>query len=101
MKQLVVPKSLRIRVMELAHSSILGGHLGVAKTKDRILACFYWPGLRDDVTRFCRSCDICQRTVSKGRDQKAPLQKMPLMDVPFKRVAVDDTSHASSHELRT
>ena len=41
------------------------------------------------MARFCRSCDICQRTISKGRIPKVPLQKMPLIDQPFKRVAVD------------
>ena len=88
-KQLVLPDALRKRVMEQAHSSILCGHLGVAKTSDRILSCFYWPGLRDDVSRFCKSCDICQKTIPKGKAGKVPLQKMPLMDIPFKRVAVD------------
>ena len=42
-----------------------------------------------DEARFCRSCDICQRTISKGRIPKVPIQKMPLIDQPFKRVAVD------------
>jgi transposase InsO family protein len=41
------------------------------------------------VTRFCRSCDICQRTIAKGKIPKAPLGKMPLIDTPFQRVAVD------------
>ena len=31
-KQIMVPKSLRIRVIEEAHDSIFGGHLGVKKT---------------------------------------------------------------------
>ena len=35
-KQIMVSKSLRIRVMEVAHDSIFGGHLGVKKTKNRI-----------------------------------------------------------------
>ncbi len=42
-----------------------------------------------DITRFCRSCDICQRTVPRGRVSKVKLGRMPLMDTPFKRVAVD------------
>ena len=42
-----------------------------------------------DVARFCGSCDIGQRTISKGRIPKVPLQKMPLIDPPFNRVAVD------------
>jgi len=75
--------------METAHNSMMGGHLGIKKTTNRILSSFYWPGLRKDVTRFCRSCEICQKTVPKGTIPKAPLENMPIIDVPFKRVAVD------------
>ncbi len=35
------------------------------------------------------SCDICQKTIPKGRITKIPLGKMPLIEVPFERVAVD------------
>ena len=41
------------------------------------------------MARFCKSCNICQRTIQKGRVTKVPLGKMPLIDTPFKRVAVD------------
>ena len=41
------------------------------------------------MSRFCKSCDICQRTIQKGRVTKVPLGKLPLIDTPFKRVAVD------------
>ncbi|XP_074609412.1 uncharacterized protein LOC141863662 [Acropora palmata] len=37
----------------------------------------------------CKSCDICQKTVNKGSVPKVPLQKMPLIDMPFKWVAID------------
>ena len=89
LKQILIPKDLRKKVMEAAHDKMLAGHMGVKKTKDRILTNFYWPGIHQDVVSFCRSCDVCQRTVSKGRVGKVSLGKMPLMDLPFKRVAVD------------
>ena len=88
-KQIMVPISLRIRVMEVAHDSIFGGHLGVKKTKDRIQTNFYWPRMHNDVGGFCRSCDVCQKTVDRGTVARAPLSEMPLIDTPFKRVAVD------------
>ena len=44
-----------------------GGHMGIRKTNYRILSNFYWPGLNDDVARFCGTCDICQKTESKGK----------------------------------
>ena len=89
MKQVVVPSEHRKRVMSLAHESIVGGHLAAKKTIDRITTSFHWPGITSDVTRYCRSCEICQKTVPKGKVTKVPLGEMPIMDVPFHRVAVD------------
>ena len=87
--QLVVPKELRRQVMSVNHESAFSGHLGAKKTEVRILPNFFWPGLRQDVIRFCRSCEVCQRTVKRGSVKKVPLGSMPLIDTPFKRVAVD------------
>ncbi|PIK41188.1 hypothetical protein BSL78_21960 [Apostichopus japonicus] len=45
--------------------------------------------MQADVTRYCQSCDVCQRTLPKGRVTKVPLGSMPLIEEPFQRVAVD------------
>ena len=87
--QLVLPKKLHPKVLKLAHDSTMSGHLGIKKTTDRVFANFYWPGVQGDIRRYCVSCDICQRTVPKGRVSKVPLGRMPLIDTPFRRVAVD------------
>ena len=89
LKQVMVPMQLRSRIMELAHGSIMGGHMGIKKTADKIQSAFYWPGIQGDVTRYCKSCDVCKKTVNKGSVPKVPLEKMPLIDKPFKRVAID------------
>ncbi len=88
-QQIVTPTKYRRHVMRLAHESIVGGHLGIHKTVDRITSSFHWIGVVSDVTRFCRSCDVCQRTIPKGRVSKVPLGEMPIIDEPFQRVAVD------------
>ena len=87
--QLVVPSSLTDKVMTLAHESLMAGHLGIRKTTDQVVVEFFWPGIWGDVTRFCKSCGICQRTIQKGRVAKVPLGRLPLIDTPFKHVAVD------------
>src|SRR6266568_2251767 len=87
--QVMVPTSLRKTVMKLAHSSVMGGHLGTRKTYDRIFSHFFWSGLTSDVRRFCQSCDICQRTVAKGRTAAVPLGTVPMIETPFHRVAMD------------
>ena len=88
-KQIMVPKTLRKKVMEIAHDSIFGGHFGIKKTKVRIQTSFCWPGRQGDVTSFCRSCDIFQKTTAKGSVPRVPLGDMSLIDMPFRRVAVD------------
>ena len=75
-RQVVLPESLRKYVMSVAHDTITG---------EKIMSNFYWPGMYED----CRSCDICQKTVSKGTVQKAPMENIPVVDAPFIRVAVD------------
>ena len=85
LKQGMVPVQLRNRIMELAHESIMGGHMGIKKTADKIQSAFYWPGIQVDVTGHCKSCDVCQKTVNKGSVPKVPLEKMSLI----KRVAID------------
>jgi len=42
-----------------------------------------------DVSRFRKSCDICQRTILKGKVSKIPLGTMPLIEEPFHRVATN------------
>ena len=45
--------------------------------------------MSSDIKRFCQSCDLCQRMCPRSRVKKAPLEKLPLVSVPFFRVAVD------------
>ncbi|XP_050030532.2 uncharacterized protein [Dermacentor andersoni] len=87
--QLIVPRQHRDKVLHLAHCGLMAGHLGQKKTTDRILADFFWPGVHGDTHAFVASCDICQKTASRGSVRKVPLEKMPLVDTPFRKVAID------------
>ena len=66
--------------------------MGPKKTVDRITSNFHWPRVTSNVARFCRSCDVCQQTIPRGRVAKVPLGKMPLLEVPFNWVAIDLTT---------
>ncbi|XP_075771602.1 uncharacterized protein LOC142823854 [Pelodiscus sinensis] len=87
-KQLVVPTRFRREVLELGHAVPWAGHLGREKTLDRVLQRFFWPGIFRAVRDFCDSCPECQRT-APARVPKAPLVPMPIVAVPFERIAMD------------
>ena len=54
--QIVLPVDRRKTVLEMAHSSLLGGHLGTKKTKAMVNRHFTWPGLGKDVATWCKAC---------------------------------------------
>ncbi|XP_069996524.1 uncharacterized protein [Penaeus vannamei] len=87
--QVVVPTCYRPKVISLAHD-LGGGHLGIKKTLDKVLRYFYWPGVTSDVTRYCRTCDICQRVGKPNQViPPAPLKPIPAFEEPFSRVIID------------
>ena len=55
-EQLLVPRPYVSKVLFMAHLPLLGAHLGMDKTRERILARFYWTGVKGDVVRYCQSC---------------------------------------------
>ena len=63
-------------------------HLAVKRTIQKVLSEFFWPGIVSDIKRFCQSCDICQRTIAKGRNTRVPLGSTPVIDAQFQRVAI-------------
>ena len=91
-RQVVVPVDYRNHVLKLAHESVvLGGHQVTKKTYDKVMSDFTWRGMHADITRYCQSCDVCQRTLPKGRItiKNHWAASSPLMEEPFQRVAVD------------
>ena len=87
-EQLVLPVECRQKVMLIAHSIPIAGHLGKAKTAHRILQRFYWPTLFKDVATFCRTCTVCQKSTHQ-RGRRAPLISLPIIEEPFSRIAMD------------
>ncbi len=86
--QLLVPKSRREMLFQAAHCNLMAGHLGQAATLNRLMARFFWPGIHENVRRWCAACRECQ-LVNPPASPKAPLRPLPLMQVPFERIGMD------------
>ena len=87
--QILVPSSLRARILSLAHDKPFGAHMGINRTLFRLLLSFYWPGVSGDVRKFCKSCDTCLKMKPKGKTPKVPLQTSQAFDKPFHKCAID------------
>ena len=89
MEQLVLPLKCRSTVLKLSHDIPAASHLGIDKTKDRVLQRYYWPGVFRDVTYHYRTCEVCQRAQGKRYGARAEMIPLSLIEKLFQRIAMD------------
>ena len=95
--QLVVPSSLTQSVMNLAHESQkVVNHRGRKETISKVLDEFYWPGVCREVTQFCRSCAICQRTTHNIKAAMTHCCSVPQRNISSKEAVVSRTRRTDS-----
>jgi Integrase zinc binding domain len=87
-KQVVVPKSLRSKVIYLEHYPIAVAHPGVHRMFRTMRRSFYWPHMAEDVYETFRTCDACARNRISERRHTNFLQLFPA-NGPLESVAMD------------
>ncbi len=84
----VLPESLRSMVLLAAHNTLVSGHGGVDRTKERLFMSYYWPGIHEQTKRYVADCQVCQ--MAKGRKPPPmPLNSLAMCDRPNERVHLD------------
>lgn len=87
--QLIIPEGLRNEMLKEAHNSIFsGGHLGTAKTLEKLRQRCYWPGLKASVEEWCKKCEDCARRKMPSKYPRAPLGTY-IVGAPLERIALD------------
>lgn len=86
--RIVVPSNRRAALLKAAHSSMLGGHFSHVKTTELLNRKFTWPRMSVDVKKLCSQCVPCQKA-SRAGVEKVPLQPLPVLDIPFSKLAFD------------
>ncbi|XP_069176273.1 uncharacterized protein [Procambarus clarkii] len=88
--QIVVPSVFRPKLLETAHANRFAGHGGISKTFQRLAKSFYWPHMKEDVRRFCKTCHACQVAGKANQPvPKAPLNPIPSIGEPFEHLILD------------
>jgi hypothetical protein len=63
---IVVPQAVRADVLRVLHDHPLSSHMGFKKTLYKVRERFFWPGLINDVKRYIKGCETCQKIKSLG-----------------------------------
>ena len=87
-EQLVLPKQCRRTVLELAHDIHIAGHLGKRKKLDSESYVDSIGPVYSETSNSFAGVVTCQKATHRGVRQ-APLIPMPVISVPFSRIAMD------------
>ena len=82
-KNIVIPASLRERILDLVHA----GHQGIVKTKALIRAHVWYPGIDNQVEKRVQTCRACQSNVDKPSFEPMKPSKMP--EGPWRNISGD------------
>lgn len=90
LKRLWVPTVLHAMMLKNMHDVPQAGHLGMARTYQRLQYNYFWLGMRRDVMNWVSSCEKCgQFNTSPRQKVRAPQYTGPMKIKAFERVAMD------------
>ena len=80
---------LRLRIIQLAHDSVAGGHPGRTKCYKLVSRVYWWPNIYSYVKRFVRNCYICSRSKPSRERAQGWLRPLPVPQRRWREVSMD------------
>lgn len=89
--RIVVPcdPEVKLIIFQECHDVPLSGHLGTAKTIERVERRFTWPRMHDEIRRYVATCVSCQQNKPSSQLPIGLLQPLPIPDRPWQTVSMD------------
>ena len=72
--RVLAPLHIRSNLLELAHDQ--AGHFGGRKCYEVLRTRWTWPHMREDIKKYCQSCEKCQKVNPAGNLRPVPLEPM-------------------------
>ena len=85
---IVIPKVAHVKVLQLAHNSVIAGQFRLERTLEAVRRRMDWPGIALDIKELYKSCPVCQRA-KPAVVTRAPLHSLPIIANPFQCIAMD------------
>jgi len=82
-------ESLRTRIIQETHDSAISGHPGREGTAALLIRQFFWPNMLQDIRRFIRNCDICNRNKAWRERRYGFLKPLPVPNQIWSELSID------------
>ena len=89
--RIVVPDEpeAKLLIFQECHDVPLSGHLGTAKTIERVTRRFVWPKMHEEIRRYVATCVSCQQNKPSSQLPIGLLQPLPIPERPWQTVTMD------------
>ena len=81
--------ALKLQVLQQCHDSPTAGHLRQAKTFELVSHDYHWPGIREFIIKYLRSCNVCARTKTPRHKHHGKLHPLPIPPTSWSSVSMD------------
>jgi hypothetical protein len=89
-QRICIPKGpLRAQILHDHHDTPIAGHQGIERTYATLHDQFYWPRMNNEVRKYVKSCDSCQRIKASQQAPAGLLQPLPIPQQPWEQVSMD------------
>jgi hypothetical protein len=79
----------KLKILQSRHDSLSAGHPGQHKTYDLVTRDFWWPGIRNYIKNYVKSCDVCQRNKASRHKPYGLLEPLPIPSLPWSSIGMD------------
>jgi len=87
--RIIVPASLKARLLKSFHDTPTSGHQGVDRTLEKLRRYYWWPNMKKDVINYVHSCEVCGRNKIRRHKPYGKLQPLPIPTKPWEVIGVD------------
>ena len=81
--------TLQLHVLQYAHDHPLSGHFSQSKTLDQVRCHYIWPGFKEFIQHYCKSCTTCSRAKPKWHKPYGLLKQLPVPERPWNSISID------------
>lgn len=82
-------QDIKSKVMEVIHTSSIGGHSGIQASYQRAKGLFYWVCMRKDFEEFISACDVCKKYKIESVPHPGLLQPLSVPNTPWSQLTMD------------
>ena len=86
--KILVPEHMRMSILKEYHDQPMAGHMGINKTKSKIVERFFWPKMGKEIRNYVLGCNTCQKHKNTTKIANAPLQSI-VSSFPFEIINID------------